>query len=195
MLVRSRFDGARGALPEDVRTFCEGGSPPIAFTLGTGMTHAAGFFRTAVAASDALGARGLLLSQFPDVIPTGLPPQVRHCAFAPFRQLLPLCGAVVHHGGVGTTAAALESGCPQLVLPLAWDQPDNAARVAGLGAGLALGSRRRSIGQMSRALARLMAPDFGDRCRAIASRAGGEDGLEVAAGWVVQLAGTASRRL
>jgi hypothetical protein len=38
-----------------------------------------------------------------------------------------------------------------------------------------------------------MAPDFGDRCRAIASRAGGEDGLELAAGWVVQLAGMAKR--
>jgi UDP:flavonoid glycosyltransferase YjiC (YdhE family) len=118
---------------------------------------------------------------------------VRHCAFAPFRQLLPLCGAVVHHGGVGTTAAALEAGCPQLVLPLAWDQPDNAARVVKLGAGMALGSRRRSSGNMNRALARLMAPDFGDRCRAIASRAGGEDGLELAAGWVVQLAGMAKR--
>src|SRR5207245_1932633 len=80
-------------------------SPPIAFTLGTGMTHAAGFFRTAVAACDALGARGLLLTKYPDVIPARLPPRVRHCAFAPFRQLLPLCGAVVHHGGAGTTAA------------------------------------------------------------------------------------------
>jgi UDP:flavonoid glycosyltransferase YjiC (YdhE family) len=177
-----RFDGTPGELPEDVRMFCGEGSPPIAFTLGTGMRHAARFFRTAVAACDALGARGLLLTKYPDVIPTRLPPRVRHCAFAPFRQLLPLCGAVVHHGGVGTTAAALEAGCPQLVLPLAWDQPDNAARVAELGVGLTLGSRRRSSGHVSRALARLMAPDVGARCRAIASRAGGEDGLELAAG-------------
>src|SRR5438067_1491732 len=174
-----RFDGARGVLPEDVRTFCESGSPPIAFTLGTGMTHAAVFFRTAVAACATLGARGLLLTKYPDVIPARLPPRVRHCAFAPFRQLLPLCGAVVHHGGVGTTAAALEAGCPQLVLPLAWDHPDNAARVAALGAGLALGSRRRSSGHLSRALARLMAPDVREQCRAVASRAGGEDGLEL----------------
>ena len=50
-----------------------------------------------------------------------------HCAFAPFRQLLPLCGAVVHHGVVAATVAALESECMQLVLPLAWDQPENAA--------------------------------------------------------------------
>ena len=180
-------------MDEDVRKFCDEGSPPIAFTLGTGMTHAAGFFRMAVAACDALGARGLLLTKYPEVIPARLPAGVRHCAFAPFRQLLPHCGAIVHHGGVGTTAAALEAGCPQLVLPLAWDQPDNAARVAALGVGLALGSRRRSSGHMSHALARLMAPDVGDRCRAIASRAGGEDGLELAAGWVVQLAGLAKR--
>jgi UDP:flavonoid glycosyltransferase YjiC (YdhE family) len=188
-----RFDGARGELPADVRKFCEEGSPPIAFTLGTGMRHAAGFFRVAVAACDTLGARGLLLTKYPDVIPTRPPPGVRHCAFAPFRQLLPLCGAVVHHGGVGTTAAALEAGCPQLVLPFAWDQPDNAARVAKLGVGLTLGSRRRSSGHVSHALARLMAPDVGDRCRAIASRASGEDGLELAAGWVEELAGMARR--
>jgi UDP:flavonoid glycosyltransferase YjiC (YdhE family) len=175
-------------LPEEVRRFCEEGPPPVAFTLGTGMTHAAGFFRAAVAACDALGARGLLLTKYPHVIPAHLPPRVRHCAFAPFRQLLPLCAAVVHHGGIGTTAAALEAGCPQLVLPLAWDQPDNAARVAGLGVGLALGPRRRSSGHLRRALARLMSPQIRDRCLAIAGRAGGEDGLEVAAARVEELA-------
>jgi UDP:flavonoid glycosyltransferase YjiC (YdhE family) len=188
-----RFDGARGELPEDVRAFCGEGPPPIAFTLGTGMRHAAGFFRTAVAACDALGARGLLLTKYPDVVPARLPPRVRHCAFAPFRRLLPLCGAVAHHGGIGTTAAALEAGCPQLVLPLAWDQPDNAARVATLGVGLTLGPRRRSGGHVSRALARLVAPDVRARCRAVARRAGGEDGLEVAAGWVEEWAGMAKR--
>jgi UDP:flavonoid glycosyltransferase YjiC (YdhE family) len=188
-----RFDGAQGELPEDVRMFCEQGSPPIAFTLGTGNPHAASFFRTAVAVCDSLGARGLLLTKYPDATPVTLPPQVRHCAFAPFRQLFPLCGVVVHHGGVGTTAAALEAGCPQLVLPLAWDQPDNAARVAKLGAGLALGSRRRSSGHMSHALSRLMAPEVRDWCREIARRAGREDGLEVAAGCVEQLAGMAKR--
>jgi rhamnosyltransferase subunit B len=183
-----RFDGARGALPDDVRRFCEEGSPPIVFTLGTGMMHAAGFFRAAVAACEALGARGLLLTKYPEVVPPHLPPRVRHCAFAPFRQLLPFCRAVVHHGGVGTTAAALESGCPQLVLPLAWDQPDNGARVAKLGAGLVLKARHRSSAYMSDALARLMAPAVSDRCQAIARQAKGVDGLEVAAGWVEQFA-------
>lgn len=44
---------------------------------------------------------------------------------------------------------------------------------------------------MSHALARLMAPEVGVRCRAIANRAGVEDGLEIAAGWVEELAGMA----
>jgi UDP:flavonoid glycosyltransferase YjiC (YdhE family) len=187
----ARFDGLPGDLPEAVRIFCRAGPPPIVFTFGTGMTHAAGLFRTAVAACEALGARGLLLTKYPDVIPAPLPPDVRHCAFAPFRQLLPLCRAIVHHGGVGTTAAALEAGCPQLVLPLAWDQPDNAARVAALGAGLALGPRRRGSGAIRDALARMTTPEVGERCRAIASQAGGVDGLDRAAGWVEELAGMA----
>jgi UDP:flavonoid glycosyltransferase YjiC (YdhE family) len=176
-----RFDGAHGEVPEDVRAFCEAGPPPVAFTLGTGMAHAAGFFRAAVAACAALGARGLLLTRYANLVPRRLPPTVRHCAFAPFRRLLPLCGAAVHHGGIGTTAAALEAGCPQLVLPLAWDQPDNAARVTRLGVGTALGPRRRTAGHLARALARLMTPEVRHRCRAVAARAGGADGLAVAA--------------
>jgi UDP:flavonoid glycosyltransferase YjiC (YdhE family) len=179
-----RFDGAKEEMPEEVRRFCEGGSPPIAITLGTGMMHSAEFFRTAVAACAKAGARGLLLSKFAETIPSALPSTVRHFPFAPFRPLLPLCGAIVHHGGVGTTAAALQAGCPQLVLPLAWDQPDNAARVKELGAGLSLGPRERSAGDLSMALAQLLSAGFRDRCRQIANETRTEDGLEVAAGLV-----------
>jgi UDP:flavonoid glycosyltransferase YjiC (YdhE family) len=189
-----RFDGGETVLPDDLRAFCEQGSPPIAFTLGSGMTHAAGFFRTAVAVCDALGARGLLLSKYPAAIPAHLPAGVRHCAFAPFRQLLPLCSAIAHHGGIGTTAAALDAGCPQLILPLAWDQPDNAARVTELGVGLGLGHRRRSVANISDALTRLMASEVRDRCQAIATRARSENGLDLATEWVEQMMGSAKAR-
>jgi UDP:flavonoid glycosyltransferase YjiC (YdhE family) len=182
-----RFDGAPGELPDELRSFCRAGPPPVAFTLGTGMTHAGRFFRAAVAACTTVGVRGLLLTKYPELIPGALPPSVRHCAFAPFRQLLPLCGAVVHHGGVGTTAAALEAGCPQLILPLAWDQPDNAARVRRLGVGLSLGPRQRTAGHLIRALIRLLNPEVRARCQAVSARAGNGDGLEAAAGWVENL--------
>jgi UDP:flavonoid glycosyltransferase YjiC (YdhE family) len=180
-----RYDGGRGGeLADDVRSFCQAGPPPVAFTLGTGMTHGAAFFRVAAAACESLGARGLLLTRYAHQIPARLPPGVRHCAFAPFRQLLPLCAAVVHHGGIGTTAAALAAGTPQVVLPLAWDQPDNARRLQGLGVGIRLGPRQRTAGHLARALARVMTPEVRARCRAEADRVGNVDGLEVAAQWV-----------
>jgi UDP:flavonoid glycosyltransferase YjiC (YdhE family) len=184
-----RFDGVAEDLPVDVREFCEAGPPPVAFTLGTGMRHASRFFRTAATVCEALGARALFLTKFREVLPSRLPESIRYCPFAPFRKLLPLCGAVVHHGGVGTTAAALEAGCPQLVLQLAWDQPDNAARVVGLGVGQSLGLRRRSAGHLTHALGQLLSPEVREKCRALANRLKGEDGLEIAARWVEELAG------
>jgi UDP:flavonoid glycosyltransferase YjiC (YdhE family) len=187
-----RFDGTTTELPEDVHQFCADGPPPIAFTLGTGMMHASEFFRAAVQSCESLGARGLLLSKFPEVIPEKLPPTVGHCYFAPFRKLLPLCGAIVHHGGIGTTSAALESGCPQLILPLAWDQPDNGARVTRLGAGLSLGPRRRTAKHLSEALARLLSSEFQDRRHQFAKKSGEIDGLHVAAQCVEEL-GAAER--
>lgn len=176
-----RYDGSRAGLADDVRAFCAAGPPPVAFTLGTGMAHAAGFFRTAIEVCEAAGHRGLLLTKFPHLLPAKLPPSIRHRGHAPFRQLLPLCAAVVHHGGVGTTAAAIEAGCPQLVLPLAWDQPDNAARVVRLGLGACLGPRRRGRENLRRGLSAVMTEDVRGRCRAAAARAAGEDGFAVAA--------------
>jgi rhamnosyltransferase subunit B len=42
---------------------------------------------------------------------------------------------VIHHGGIGTTAQCFAAGVPQLIMPMAHDQPDNAARVKRLGVG------------------------------------------------------------
>lgn len=46
-----------------------------------------------------------------------LPANVRAVDFVPLTALLPTCSAVVHHGGYGTFASALEHGVPQLVVP------------------------------------------------------------------------------
>ena len=48
---------------------------------------------------------------------------------APHDWLFPRCAAIFHHGGAGTTAAALRSGRPNVVLPLAADQPFWARRI------------------------------------------------------------------
>jgi UDP:flavonoid glycosyltransferase YjiC (YdhE family) len=68
-----------------------------------------------------------------------LPPNVRADGWLPLNTLLPTCTAIVHHGGSGTTYAAIDAGVPQLLLPDdgASDRPINAAAVVARGIGLA----------------------------------------------------------
>ncbi len=183
------YDGRPGlGLPAKVREFLRAGPPPVVFTFGTAMLHAAHFFRSAVKACRLLGVRGLLMSKYGPQVPAALPPEIHHCEFAPFHELFPRCAAVVHHGGVGTTARALAAGIPQLILPLAYDQTDNAVRVQKLGVGDWLNVRGRSGGAMARALQRLLAPAVRERCRAVATQFGTDDGLNAAAEWMEELA-------
>ena len=54
---------------------------------------------------------------------------------APHDRLLPLMAGAIHHGGAGTTAAAIRAGIPQVVVPFFADQPFWGRRVAWLGLG------------------------------------------------------------
>lgn len=67
-----------------------------------------------------------------------LPDNVRAVGFAPLDQLLPSCAAIVHHGGIGTTATAYLHGVPQLLLSGGWDTAVKADAIEAAGAGLRL---------------------------------------------------------
>ncbi|MGP0064217.1 MAG: glycosyltransferase [Isosphaeraceae bacterium] len=177
-----------GDLPPEILRFCLDGDPPVAFTFGTGMMHAADQFRKALEVCRVLGKRGIFLTRYGHQLPTPLPPSVQTCEFAPFLRLFPLCAAVVHHGGIGTVAKALTTGTPQLILPMGFDQFDNAARVRRLGAGVSLRSGRWKIAQMVDALTLLMSDQSRSCCRRVAERLQGDDALETAAKLVEGLA-------
>jgi sterol 3beta-glucosyltransferase len=61
----------------------------------------------------------------------------------PHEWLFPRMRAIVHHGGAGTTGAALRAGVPSIVVPLGFDQPFWGRRVHALGVGPRPMSRRR----------------------------------------------------
>jgi rhamnosyltransferase subunit B len=175
---------AEKSLDSRVLEFCHAGPPPIVPTFGTGMRQAEDLLRKTVDACVITGSRGVILSRYADQVPGRLPPSIRHFEFVPLRPLLPHCAGIVHHGGIGTVAAALSAGTPQLIIPHAWDQRDNAERVVELGAGAMIRGKQRSAARIAKAVVALIKGDFKERCRAIANRSHGEEGIEKAAAWV-----------
>lgn len=136
--------------------FLGAGDPPIAFTPGSAMVHGREFFKTAVEACGRIGRRAMLLTRHGEQIPHPLPPHALHVPYAPFGDLLPRVGAIVHHGGIGTTAQALRAGVPQLFMPMSHDQPDNAAAVKRLGCGDWVWPRKFTPKRVARALDQLL---------------------------------------
>jgi rhamnosyltransferase subunit B len=93
--------------------------------------------------------------------------------------LLPHVAALVHHGGIGTTAEALHAGTAQLVVPLAHDQFDNGARVEALGVGLSLPATRLTTRRLVTGLDALLDDDgLKARCRTVAENFAGDAGVE-----------------
>lgn len=165
-------------LSPDVEQFLNEGDAPLVFTPGTANKQAADFFAAAAEACRLLKRRGMLLSRFREQIPAGLPDAVRHFDYVPFGKLLPRAAALAHHGGIGTTAQGLKAGVPQLLMPLAHDQPDNAARVRKLGVGDWLTPSRFRGPAVADALGRLLASDaVRQACRRAAARFEGGDPL------------------
>lgn len=171
-------ESASMPLGSDVASFLDAGPPPIVFTPGSGNAQARDFLNAAVDACRRLDRRGLLLTRFPEQVPDDLPDGVRHFGFVPFSQVLPRSAALVHHGGIGTSAQGLAAGIPQLIMPLAHDQPDNAARLERLGVARSLPPSRFLGPAVARKLGDLLgSSDVALRCRELAARTRAGDPL------------------
>ncbi len=140
----------------EVETFLEAGPPPLVFTPGTAMKHGNDFFRVAMEVSRQLGRRAILLSNHTEQIPCQLPPDIVHVDYIPFSQILPRCAALIHHGGIGSTSQGLAAGIPQLIMAMAFDQMDNAARVERLKVGYGLSRRQFRTRRVQTLLAQML---------------------------------------
>jgi MGT family glycosyltransferase len=85
-----------------------------------------------------------------------LPPNMWGAEFVPQPSVLPLADLVITHGGNNTTTECLHFGKPMIMLPLFWDQHDNAQRVGELGLGVRLDPYRFTDEAMHAAIARLL---------------------------------------
>ncbi|HVS38464.1 MAG TPA: glycosyltransferase [Gemmataceae bacterium] len=174
-------DSAAG-LPPALAEFLEDGSAPIVFTLGTAIAADAGtFFETSIRAAQLLGRRAVLILKDPRNRPRALPDGVAAFEYAAFPLLFPRAAAIVHHGGIGTTGLAMRSGRPTLIMPCAWDQPDNAERAARLGISRTISRRRYTPERVAIELRRLLdEPAYGRRAAEIGEQVRQEDGVRAA---------------
>lgn len=167
------------ALDASLSTFLRVGDAPIVFTQGsTAVHHAGDFYDISVAAARRLGRRVVLVGAKTSEHPG---PDLLKLPYVPYSRIFP-CGAVnVHQGGSGTTGEALRAGCPMLIVPYGWDQPDNASRVERLGVGLHLPRLQYSVESATDSLKQLLEnPRFALRASEVGAHVAAERALRAA---------------
>jgi UDP:flavonoid glycosyltransferase YjiC (YdhE family) len=182
-------DGENG-LNRDLARFLDEGPPPIVFTLGSSAVWDAGtFYEQSAAAAKLLGRRAVLLvgKDTPNRL-ARLPDGVMAFEYAPYSELFPRAAAIVHQGGIGTTAQAMRSGRPMLVMPYGHDQPDNAERLVRLGIARTISRYRYTSARAAAELRHLLEnPGYSQRADATGAAIRQEDGVRTACDAVERL--------
>ncbi len=164
--------------PPALVAFVEETPPPIYVGFGSLAQPDPTAVRTLVEAALArVGRRGVIHSGW-NGIAGASSPAIHVVDDIPHAWLFPRVGAVVHHGGAGTTAAALSAGCPSVVVPHFGDQWFWAERVEHLEAGVSVPRRRLTADRLAAAVAAALARPFP---AALAARLAAEDGADAAA--------------
>lgn len=165
----------------ELEDFLAAGDPPIVFALGSSAVWIAGdFWDKAAEAARRLGRRAILVTG--PAAPENLPAGVRAFPYLPYSAVFPRAAVVVHQSGIGTLAQAMRAGRPQLILPVAFDQPDNARRAAALGVGRVLPFRKVTAQRLVAELAALLErPSYAREARVIAEALAETDGAGCAA--------------
>lgn len=171
-------------LSSAVKDFLSAGPAPLVFTLGTAIVKLeSDFYKLAYKVIKRLGVRAIFLVS---KNPLGVPPEayadplVLVSAYEPFSLLFPRCSLVVHQCGIGTTAQALRAARPQVLVPFAHDQPDNARRVVELGIGEQVLASRLTERRLYRALSLVLAdPAYAESARRFAQELASLEPFEV----------------
>ena len=181
-----------GALSPALSQFLDEGEAPIVFTLGSAaVVNPNDFFRESAQAAVLLNRRAVLLGDVHDIgskisphneSSTRSRRQIASFDYAPYSQIFPRACAIVHQGGVGTTAQAMRAGRPQLIIPHSHDQPDNAARIAHRGLGQTLPLQHYKAQRVADELRPLLSDiEYSNRASQIGKQVQSENGVARAA--------------
>jgi len=168
------------AKPAGLEDFLAAGPAPVCIGFGS-MTGRKPAELTAIAleALRRADVRGVLLTGWGGLREATLPDSVFAVGAVSHDWLYPRMSAVVHHGGSGTTAAAVRAGVPQIITPFGFDQPLWGRRIELLGIGPApISNTELTVEHLTAAIVeatrnesiRKRAAELGERVRA-------EDGI------------------
>ena len=180
-----------GTMPDpqllsDLNAFLAAGDPPLVFVLGSAAVWiASDYWNQAIEAAQRLRRRAILVAG--DASLPALPEGIRAFKYLPYSAVFSRAAAVIHQAGIGTLSQALRAGRPQLITPVGFDQPDNAARAVKLGVARCLPFQRVSADRLVRELTPLLTMDsYAVRARALATGIAGSDGAAVAAQHIIR---------
>ncbi|MUL38762.1 glycosyltransferase [Gloeocapsopsis dulcis] len=177
------YDGSEGGadLTSELEQFLDAGEPPIVFTLGSAAVMAPGrFYQESIQAAKHLNRRAVLLIG-KNASPENLSDDIIAVNYVPYSQIFPRACAIMHQGGIGTTAQALRVGRPTLVMPYSHDQPDNAARVERLGTSRTISRKHYTAVRVARQLRELLEnPNYAAKAAEIGRIIQAEKGVGVA---------------
>jgi rhamnosyltransferase subunit B len=177
------YDGSEGEteLAPELDQFLDRGDPPIVFTLGSATVMAPGrFYQESVQAAKQLNRRAVLLIG-KNTSPEDLPENIFAMSYVPYSQIFSRACAIVHQGGIGTTAQALRAGRPTLIMPYSHDQPDNAARVERLGTSRTIPRKQYTAKRVAKQLYELLKnPSYAAKASEVGGIIRAEDGVGVA---------------
>jgi MGT family glycosyltransferase len=122
-----------------------------------------------------------IVSKGPQHAEYDLAPNMWGAEFLPQTTLIPLVDLVITHGGNNTTTEAFHFGKPMIVLPLFWDQYDNAQRVDETGFGVRLATYAFEDAELTGAIEKLLAGTLSRRMAEIGAEIRAHDGVERAA--------------
>jgi len=122
-----------------------------------------------------------IVSKGPQHADYELAPNMWGAEFLPQTKLIPLVDLVITHGGNNTTTEAFHFGKPMIVLPLFWDQYDNAQRVDETGFGVRLPTYAFEDADLRGAIDRLLGGGLPGRMAQIGAEIRAKDGVARAA--------------
>ncbi|MGY4648852.1 glycosyltransferase [Mycobacterium sp. URHB0021] len=156
---------------DEVASWIASGTPPIYFGFGsmpvTSPSDAVAMI-TDVCAE--LGQRALISSGIWDLPGLQAAEHVKFVTAVNHAAVFPVCRAVVHHGGSGTTAAGVRAGVPTLILWVGADQPFWGAQIKRLKVGTSLRFSRTTRKTLLDSLRTVLEPRYRTRAREVATQ-------------------------